>query len=133
MFTHPILLKNTIKSPLDLLNKIFELKLGTVFPYICMTCRIFCTLPVTVASAEQSFSPMARVKNALGSTLDQERLAGLGVLAIQSEVARSLNFSEIIAFFAEKKARNVPFSPQQAIVFILIGAMINTYCMILID
>ena len=97
-------------SPLRLLNKIFDLNMAAVFPYICIACRLFCTLPVTVASAERSFSVMARVKNVLRNAMGQEHLASLGVLAVESEIAKSLDFSEIITFFAEKKARKVPLT-----------------------
>ena len=97
-------------SPLRLLNKIFDLNMAAVFPCICIACRLFCTLPVTVASAERSFSVMARVKNVLRNAMGQERLASLGVLAVESEIAKSLDFSEIITFFAEKKARKVPLT-----------------------
>ena len=48
--------------------------------------RIFCTLPVTVAQAERSFSTLARVKNVVRSTMCQERLTSLGMLAVQGRL-----------------------------------------------
>ena len=84
--------KDDKTSPLRLLNKISESNMATAFPYICIACRIFCTLPVTVASAECSFSVMARVKNVLRNAMGQKRLTSLGVLAVESEIARSIDY-----------------------------------------
>ena len=48
-------------SPFDLLNRLHTLKIDTLFPSVVIMLRIFCTLPVTVAQAERSFSTLARV------------------------------------------------------------------------
>ena len=53
--------KNAL-PPLDLLNKIKQLKLDSLFPNVAVMLRIFLTLPVTVAQAERLFSALARVK-----------------------------------------------------------------------
>lgn len=50
-------------ATLDLLSAIYARNLETIFPNICISLRIFCTVPVSVASAERSFSVLARVKN----------------------------------------------------------------------
>ena len=66
-------------------------------------------MPVTVASAERSFNSLVREKNVLRTTMGQKRLPGLGVPVVESEGARSLDFSEIVAFL-QKKACKIPFS-----------------------
>ena len=43
-------------SPLELLNKLYTLKISNLFSNCCIAWRIVCTLPVTVAEAERSFS-----------------------------------------------------------------------------
>ena len=43
-------------DPLTLLNTIQKKKLEGIFPNVCISLRIFLTLPVTIASAERSFS-----------------------------------------------------------------------------
>jgi len=48
--------------PLHLLKSLHTLKLDVIFPNIIDILRIFCTLPVTVAQADSSFSTLARVK-----------------------------------------------------------------------
>lgn len=94
-----------ILKPLQLLNKLTALHLNTLFPNCCVALRIFCSIPVTVAEGERSFSCLARIKNCLRSTMCQERLTDLGTLAIESELANSISFSSVIQTFAEKKAR----------------------------
>ena len=96
-------------SPLDLLNSLHTLKLdvGLLFPNIIIILRIFCTLPVTVAQAERSFSTLARVKNVLRSTMCQDRLNSLGILAVETRLTRTVDFHSIIEVFASGKARKV--------------------------
>ena len=68
---------------------------------------MFCTLPVTVASAERSFSKLKLVKNFLRSTMGQERLSDLAMLSIEAEIARCVEFQDIINDFATKKHRKL--------------------------
>ena len=44
------------KSPFDFSNVIYIKHLDTIFPNVCVTVKIFSTLPVSVASAIRSFS-----------------------------------------------------------------------------
>ena len=99
---------NTQLPPLELLNKLHECHLDTLFPNICICLRIFCTLPVSVASAERSFSQLKRIKNYARSTMTQERLQGLSLLWIESELARTVNYDSVIQSFALKKNRKAP-------------------------
>ena len=80
-----------------------------IFPNCCVAFRIYCTLPVTVAEAERSFSVLKRIKNYLRSTMCQMRLTSLGTLAVESELAKQLDFNELIETFANKKARKTAF------------------------
>ena len=86
-------------DPLTLLNTIQKKKLEGIFPNVCISLRIFLTLPVTIASAERSFS------NYLWSTMLQERLVDLTILSIESELDRTIDFSQVIDSFASIKAR----------------------------
>lgn len=96
-------------SPLDLLNKIHELKLENLLPNICISLRIFCTLSVSVAEAERSFSKLNIVKNYLRSTMTQDRLQNLALLSIENQLAKTVNFKDIIKHFASIKARRISF------------------------
>ena len=50
-------------QPLQLLHKMTSLGLEEIFSNVCVSLRIFCTIPVTVASAERSFSKLSHIKN----------------------------------------------------------------------
>ena len=92
-------------SPLQLLNKISKFKLDEIFYNVSTALRIFCTLPVTVASTERSFSKLKLIKNFLRSTMSQQRLTDLAISSIESEIARKIDFQTVIKDFALKKAR----------------------------
>ena len=83
-----------VVKPLDLLNKPKKLKLNYLFPNICVTLRIFLTLPVTVASGERSFSKLVYVKNKLRNSSTQDRMVALSLLSIESELAREIDFND---------------------------------------
>ena len=91
--------------PLNLLNMILKCKLQPLFVNCCVALRIFCTIPVTVAEAERSFSKLSLIKNYLRSTMSQDRLSDLGTLAIENQVARTVEFDKVIDYFAHQKAR----------------------------
>jgi hypothetical protein len=97
-------------SPLQLLNAIYNLQLRSIFGEICIALRIFCTLPVSVAGGERAFSKMKLVKNYLRSTMSQDRLNSLALLSIESQLARALDFKDLIRDFANKKTRQWAFS-----------------------
>ena len=63
------------------------MKLDSIFPNVCIALRIFITLPVTVASAERSFSKMKLVKHLLRNGMTQDRLSALAILSIESGLA----------------------------------------------
>ena len=96
-------------SGIDLLNAIYKMQLHSIFGEVCTAIRIFCTLPVTVAGGERAFSKLKLIKSYLRSTMVQERLNSLAILSIESELARSLDFKDLICDFATKKARRLDF------------------------
>jgi len=92
-------------NPLELLNHLHKTNLANMFPNLCIALRIFLTIPATVASAERSFSTLKRVKNVLRSTMTQQRLSSLGVLAVEAQLAKTIDMDEAIDDFAVRKAR----------------------------
>ena len=64
-------------KPIDLLNRIPQLKLQCLFPNIIIAIRIFLTLPVTVATGERSFSKLSFIKNKFRKYSTQNRAASL--------------------------------------------------------
>ena len=67
------------------------------------------TLPVTVASAERSFSKLKLIKSYLRSQMLQACLVGLATTSIEKKIADQLNMEELIREFATLKARRVNF------------------------
>ena len=70
---------------------------------------LFLTLPVTVATAERSFSKLKLIKTYLRNIMQDDRLSGLAVLTIENAEARKLDVSKIIDDFASRKARRRKF------------------------
>ncbi|GKC57150.1 zinc finger MYM-type protein 1, partial [Tanacetum coccineum] len=70
-------------KPLDVLN---FLKQDDCYPNAVIAYRVLLTIPVTVASAERSFSKLKLLKSYLRSTLSQERLNGLALIATENDI-----------------------------------------------
>uniref|UniRef100_A0A8I6YC89 HAT C-terminal dimerisation domain-containing protein n=1 Tax=Hordeum vulgare subsp. vulgare TaxID=112509 RepID=A0A8I6YC89_HORVV len=75
------------------------------FPNILIAHRILFTLPVTVASAEHSFSKLKLLKIYLRSTMSQKRLNGLATLCIEKDKLDEINVDVIIDDFTSRSVR----------------------------
>lgn len=94
-------------GPLVLLNAIYRLQLESIFGEVCIALRIFCSLPITVAEGERAFSKLVLIKNYMRGTMLQERLNSLALLFIEHEIAREIDFSDVIKEFASLKVRRL--------------------------
>ncbi|OCT81265.1 hypothetical protein XELAEV_18028083mg [Xenopus laevis] len=94
-------------TPLDLCQMIEEYSLADCYPNIVTALRIFLTLPVTVASCERSYSKLKLIKNYSRSSMGQERLSNLSILSIEHEIAKKIDFDNVIDHFAAIKARKI--------------------------
>ena len=79
------------------------------FPNTWVVYRILLTIPITVASAERSFSKLKLIKSYLRSTMSQERLNGLAMLSIEKAMVDDLDYTSLISDFASKNARRMHF------------------------
>ena len=70
---------------------------------------LFCTLPVTVSSAEQSFSKLKLIKCYLRSSIAQERNSSLTLISIENEAVCELDFEKLVDQLAAIKARKKQF------------------------
>ena len=94
-------------KPLDVLNYIYDYNLPEVLPNVVFALRIFLTLPVSVATAERSFSKLKLIKTYLRSTISEDRLVGLATLSIEHEIGQSIEMNEIISSFSKQEARKI--------------------------
>lgn len=94
-------------GPQDVLQLIYNKRLNEIYPSTVTALRILLTIPVTVASAERSFSKLKLIKNHLRSRMTDERLSALAVLSIEYELAYTLNLHDIVQDFAARKARKI--------------------------
>lgn len=86
---------------------ITENTLENCFPNVEILLRIYLTMMVTNCSGERSFSVLKRVKSYLRSSMSQERLSGLSLLAIEWKILQELDVQDVIEDFAKMKSRRV--------------------------
>ncbi|XP_065862748.1 uncharacterized protein [Euphorbia lathyris] len=98
-----------ITLPYDELMSTIEIlefvKAADCYPNVSIAYRILLTLPMTVASAERSFSKLKLIKTYLRSSMSQERLSGLAILSIEKEILGTMDVDIIINDFASRNAR----------------------------
>jgi uncharacterized protein YeeX (DUF496 family) len=80
-----------------------------MFPNVMIAYRILLTVPVTVASAERSFSKLKLLKSYLRTTMTQDRLNGLAILSIERDMLGNIDYEQIIDDFSSKNARRNHF------------------------
>ena len=66
-------------------------------------------MPVTVASAERSFSKLKLLKSYLRSSMSQERFNDLAILYIEKNMLENIDVDTIINDFASRNARRQCF------------------------
>ncbi|XP_065675644.1 uncharacterized protein LOC136091859 [Hydra vulgaris] len=96
-------------DPKSVLKCIYTSNVVEVFPNLSIALRILLTLPVTVASAERSFSKLKIIKSYFRSQMCQDRLVGLATISIEKEIADHLDIEDLVKDFAELKARKIHF------------------------
>lgn len=88
---------------LSVLQFIVQQNLSDVYPNVFVALRIMATIPVTVASAERSFSKLKLIKTYLRNAMSQDSLSSLALIAIENDLAASLDFEDVIEEFSRKK------------------------------
>uniref|UniRef100_A0A8I6YXU0 HAT C-terminal dimerisation domain-containing protein n=1 Tax=Hordeum vulgare subsp. vulgare TaxID=112509 RepID=A0A8I6YXU0_HORVV len=69
------------------------------YPNAVIAYRILLTIPVTVATAEMSFSKLKLLKSYLRSSMTQERLNDLATVALENDVLKKISYEDIIEDF----------------------------------
>ena len=67
------------------------------------------TIPVSVASVERSFIKLKLLKSYLRSTMTQERLNDLAMIALESDMLEKIDYERIIEDFISKNAQRIKF------------------------
>jgi hypothetical protein len=93
-------------GPLEILK---FLKRRDCFPNATIAYRVLLTIPMTVASAEGSFSKLKLLKSYLRSTMTQERLNDLAMIALESDLLEKIDYESIIENFISRKKRMMLF------------------------
>ena len=104
LFSELKVLREEISTPIEVLSYIKTLD---SFPNVYITYRILLTIPITVATAERSFSKLKLLKSYLKSIMLHDRLNELAILSIKSEVLELFDYKTLINDFAAKQARRL--------------------------
>jgi hAT family C-terminal dimerisation region len=99
----------TVKTNVIKIGRLMaEHKLESVYPNLNIAIRMFASTACANCSGERAFSTLKRIKNYTRSTMGQQRLDALSILAIESDVLNKMSVDNIIDEFAARKARKVP-------------------------
>ena len=102
MFIRDLLEKSM--GPLDILK---FLEKRPFYPFANIAYRILLTIPVTVASAERSFSKLKLLKSYMRSTMTQERLSGLATIALENDFLEKIDYKDMIEDFISRNTRRM--------------------------
>ena len=92
-------------SVLEIVSLMLESRVSSSFPEAYKLVVLFVTIPVTVATAERSFSKMKLIRTYLRSKISQEGLDNLAILSIENAEAKSIDKAELFLRFANVNAR----------------------------
>ncbi|KAL9286281.1 putative HAT dimerization domain, ribonuclease H-like superfamily [Arabidopsis thaliana] len=101
------LLPTEITKAIEVLN--FLKKFEGCYPNTWIAFRVMLTVPVSVASAERSFSKLKLIKSYSRSTMSEERLNALAILSIERDLVGELDYISLMNDFAAKTARRSIF------------------------
>jgi hypothetical protein len=100
-FSELKVLQMTLPDSLMSVPKILKFVMDAdCYPNVSVAYRILLTVPVTVASAERSFSKLKLLKNYLRSSMSQERLNGLAMCTIEKDILDTIDLNTILDDFA---------------------------------
>ena len=94
-------------TPLEILQGMHDFGLIESYPNVSIAIRLFLTLPVTIASCERSFSKVKIINNFLRSTIVQKRLSKHAIISIEYNMAKDIDYEDIINDFSQFKSRRV--------------------------
>ena len=91
----------TMESTETSLEPLVALAIDHLLPSIVTLLRLYGTFPVSVASAERSFSKLKLLCNDRRSTMAQDRLSSLALMTINAEMTAKVNVNNVINRFRD--------------------------------
>jgi len=85
------------------------LKRHDCFPNAIIAYRVMLTIPVTIALVERIFSKLKLLKSYLCSTMTQERLNDLAMIALEGDLLEKIDYERIIEEFISKNTQRMTF------------------------
>jgi hypothetical protein len=107
LFGELILIQDLLKKSMGPLDILEFLKKRPFYLNAIIAYRILLTILVNVASAERSFSKLKLLKSYMRSTMTQERLNGLAMISIESDVFEDTKYEGIIEDFISRNTRRM--------------------------
>ena len=89
----------------ELYTFLFTEQFLSVYPNVSIALRMHMCTFATNCYSERSFSVLKRVKNYLRSTLSQDNLTNLSLLAIENDLLQIISYDDIIDKFSCAKSR----------------------------
>lgn len=86
---------------------IFENMVQSTFPNVMTALRIYRCLMITNATGERTFSKLKLLKNCHRSSMTQERLNSLAIMATEYDILQKVDFQDILKDFTTNKLRKV--------------------------
>lgn len=96
-----------MKTIKELCLYLIENYLSFLYSEVVTSCIIFLRLPVTVASAERSFSKLKLIKNYLRNSISQDHLTNISISNIERARSEELDLEKLILDFANQKSRKI--------------------------
>jgi hypothetical protein len=91
-----IFIKELLEKSMGPLNILKFLVKRPFYRFANIAYKMLLTIPVTVASAERSFSKLKLLKSYMRSTMTQERLSGLAKIALENDTLEKINYKDMI-------------------------------------
>uniref|UniRef100_H3B2S5 TTF-type domain-containing protein n=1 Tax=Latimeria chalumnae TaxID=7897 RepID=H3B2S5_LATCH len=91
--------KQTVNDASNVIEAMKTILSSGCFPNVAIALRIYLSMPCTVCEGERSFSKLTRIKDENRTTVGEERLNALSIIAIEWDLARKMDFSNLIREF----------------------------------
>jgi hypothetical protein len=97
-------------GPMPLLRFLLQNNLEEIYSETVSLLRVLVTTPMTTSESERCFSTLKRIKTFLRSTMTEDRLNALAMIAIERKMCQNKDFfTKVIDKFSQIKERRLDF------------------------